>query len=284
MSKKLTTASGVTATARRAFARMTARSRALPDFVVIGSQKAGTVSLASYFRDHPDVFWPDRKEIHYFDWSYDRSLSWYRAWFARRSELDAHWRATGRPARVGEKTPDYLVIPDGPARVKAALPDARLVVSLREPVSRAHSQWSMNLRQGSETLSFPEAIAAEDARLASVDHTKRLRGSHYFKHGYMMRGRYADHLERWFEAFDRSQILVYRSEDLYADPGQWLPRILEHVGVEVSSAASMELPHANTGDRRDLDPALREQLVAGFADADARLQDLVGLSYYQGVS
>ena len=125
---------------------------------------------------------------------------------------------TGRPARVGEKTPDYLVIPDGPARVKAALPDARLVVALREPVSRAHSQWSMNMRQGSETLSFPDAIAAEEERLASVDHSKRLRGTHYLKHGYVMRGRYADHLERWFAVFDRSQIFVYRSEDLYAEP------------------------------------------------------------------
>jgi hypothetical protein len=142
----------------------------------------------------------------------------------------------------------------------------------------------MNMRQGTETLSFPEAIAAEDERLASVDHSKRLRGTHYLKHGYVMRGRYADHLERWFAVFDRSQILVYRSEDLYTDPEVWLPRILEHIGVEVSSAASIDLPHTNVGGRRDLEPALREDLVARFADSDARLHDLVGLSYYQGVS
>jgi Sulfotransferase domain len=283
MPKKLTTANGVTATAGRAFSRVTARSRALPDFIVIGSQKAGTSSLASYFVDHPDVFWPNRQEIHYFDWSYDRSPSWYRAWFARRSELEAHQRDTGRPARVGEKTPDYLVIPDGPARVKAALPDARLVVALREPVSRAYSQWSMNMRQGSETLSFPDAIAAEEERLASVDHSKQLRGSHYLKHGYVMRGRYVDHLERWFERFDRTQILVYRSEDLYADPKLWLARILEHVGVDGSAPVGANLPHTNAGDNGDLDPALRDDLVARFADADARLQELIGLSYYQDV-
>ena len=78
MSKKLTTTAGVAATARRSYARMTARSHALPDFVVIGSQKAGTTSLAGYFAGHPDVFWSQRGEIHYFDWSYDRSVSWYR--------------------------------------------------------------------------------------------------------------------------------------------------------------------------------------------------------------
>jgi hypothetical protein len=284
MSKKLTTAAGITNTVRRAGRRVTARSHALPDFVVIGSQKAGTTSLASYFRRHPDVFFAERNEIHYFDWSFDRSLSWYRAWFERQSVIDAHERATGRPARVGEKTPDYLVIPDAPARLKAVLPDARLVVALREPASRAHSQWSMNRRQGWESLPFDEAIGAEESRLASVDLGQRLRGTHYLKHGYVLRGRYADHLERWFDTFDRSQVFVYRSEDLYADPQRWMPRILEHIGVDPSLDTGLAVPHDNVGDHDDLDPVVRDQLVERFADADARLEELVGLSYYQPTS
>jgi len=281
MSKRLTTTTGFANTLRRAGRRVHAGDYALPDFVVIGSQKAGTTSLADYFRRHPDVFWPDRAEVHYFDWAYGRSLSWYRIWFERRSVLAEHERATGRPARVGEKTPDYLVIPDAPARAKVALPDARLIVALREPVSRAYSHWSMSRRQGAETLPFDEAIAAEDARLATVDLHQRLRGTHYLKHGYVMRGRYADHLERWFAAFDRSQVLVYRSEDLYADPGTWLPRILDHIGVDTSYDPGIALPHANAGERDDIDPAVRDQLVERFAESDARLEELVGLSYYQ---
>ena len=88
MSKRLTTSSGIVNTIRRAGRRGTAHARALPDFLIIGSQKAGTSSLAVYFRQHPDVFWPARPEIHYFDWSHDRSLSWYRAWFERRSVVE----------------------------------------------------------------------------------------------------------------------------------------------------------------------------------------------------
>jgi len=283
MSKKLTTRTGIVNTTRRAGHRMTAWSRPLPDFLIIGSQKAGTTSLAAYLEDHPDVFWPRRRELHFFDWSYERGLWWYRAWFERRSVLLAHERASGRPSRVGEKTPDYFVIPEGPARVKASLPAVRLIVALRDPVARAYSHWSMNVRQGSETLSFEEAIAAEDDRLATVDYSGRLRGTHYLKHGYVMRGRYADHLERWLAVFDPSQLLVYRSEDLYADPERWMPRILEHIGIDSEVRAAADLPHRNVSDRPDLDPVLGDQLVERFAASDARLEELVGLSYYQGV-
>jgi hypothetical protein len=283
MSKKLTTSTGVANTARRACRRMSAGSRSLPDFLVIGSQKAGTSSLARYFTDHPDVFWPKRRELHYFDWSYDRSLSWYRAWFERTSVVEAHERASGRPARVGEKTPDYLVIPDAPTRVKVAMPEVRIVVALREPVARAYSHWSMSTRQGAEDLSFADAIDAEEERLASVDHSSRLRGSHYLKHGYQMRGRYVEHLERWFAVFDRSQVLVYRSEDLYADPGTWMARILTHIGVDTEVRAGTEIPHRNAGDRAEIDAGLRSRLVESFAESDARLEELIGLSYYQGV-
>jgi hypothetical protein len=283
MSKKLRTTTGLARTAQRGARRLTAPSRALPDFLIIGSQKAGTTSLADYLVEHPDVFWPGRTELHYFDWSYKRSLSWYQAWFERRSVVEAHERATGRPARVGEKTPDYLVVPQAPTRVKAALPDVRIVVALRDPVARAHSHWSMSVRQGVEPLSFLDALDAEESRIASVDLSGPLRGTHYLKHGYQMRSRYVEHLERWFSVFDRSQVFAYRSEDLYADPDTWLPRILAHLGVDTEVRSDAELPHANAGDHEELDPALRERLIEGFADYDARLQDLIGLSYYQGV-
>jgi len=280
--KKLTQISGIRNTTRRVGHRITARGRALPDFLVIGSQKAGTTSLGAYMTAHPDVFWPKRGEIHYFDWSYERSLSWYRAWFERRSVIEAHERESGRPARVGEKTPDYFVIPDAPARVKAALPEVRLIVALRDPVARAYSQWGMNIRQGSETLPFADAIEAEEDRLAQVDYSVRLRGSHYLKHGYVMRGRYADHLERWLAHFDRSQLFVYRSEDLYAEPEVWLPRILDHIGIDPDASGGTTMPHRNAGDGSvDLDPALVDRLVGRFAESDARLHETFGLSYYQ---
>ena len=229
MPKNWTSPKGLQATGRRVVRRATASSWALPDFLVLGAQKAGTTSLGVFLHAHPDVFWTPRPELHFFDRDYDRGLSWYRSWFARRSAIEAHERQTGRPARVGEKTPSYVVLPDGPTRVAAALPGVKLVVSLRDPVSRAYSQWSMNMRTGRETLSFADALEAEPERLAAVDLRASVSGTPYLEHGYAMRSRYAEQLERWLAHFERSQLYVYRSEDLYrgsatVDPAPARPR------------------------------------------------------------
>ncbi len=250
MPKQWTTLAGVTATGRRAGRRLTASSRALPDFLVIGAQKAGTTSLVGFLRSHPDIFWVPRLEMHYFDRDYDRGLNWYRSWFDRRSVIEAHQRRTGRPARAGEKTPAYLALPDGPDRVAADLPDVRLVVSLRDPVRRAYSHWSMNTRTGRETLSFVDALDAEPERLAAVDLAAGVSGTAYLEHGYAMRSRYAEQLERWLARFDRSQVFVYRSEDLYADPEPWIDRLLGHIGVDSGAVAGTGMPHTSADTRR----------------------------------
>ncbi len=281
MPKQWTSVSGVVATGRRVGRRLTASSRALPDFLLIGAQKAGTTSLGRFLHEHPDIFWVPRVEMHYFDRDYDRGLSWYRSWFDRRSVIEAHEHQTGRPARVGEKTPAYLALPEGPARVAADLPDVRLVVALRDPVRRAYSQWSMNTRTGRERLSFVDALDAEPERLAGVDLSARLSGTAYLEHGYAMRSRYADHLARWLAHFDRSQLFVFRSEDLYADPSTWTARLLDHIGVDASVVDRATVPHTSTDTGDPLDQGLYEQLVERFAESDVRLDELIGLSYYQ---
>jgi len=280
MPKNWTSAAGLRATGRRVVQRATSARRALPDFLVLGAQKAGTTSLGQFLQLHPDVFWSPRLEMHFFDRDYDRGLSWYRSWFERRSVVEAHQRRTGRPARVGEKTPCYLALPDGPSRVAATLPGAKLVVSLRDPVTRAYSQWAMNLRTGRETLSFADALEAEAERLAAVDLRASVSGTSYLTHGYAMRSRYAEQLERWLAHFDRSQLYVYRCEDLYDDPQRWIPPLLDHVGVR-PDVVDLAMPHIGVGDRDPIDPHLRDQLVERFEAADAQLQALTGLSYYQ---
>ncbi len=281
MPKEWTSVTGLVATGRRMGRRLTASARVLPDFLVIGAQKAGTTSMGRFLRTHPDVFWVPRVEMHYFDRDYDRGLNWYRSWFERRSVIEAHERRTGRPARAGEKTPAYLALPEGPARVGRDLPGVRLVVSLRDPVRRAYSQWAMNVRTGRETLSFTDALDAEPDRLAAVDLSGGVSGTAYLEHGYAMRSRYGEHLERWLAHVDRAQLFVYRCEDLYADPGRWTGQLLDHIGVDPGVVSHEPMPHtsADTGD--PLDQATYEALVARFREDDAHLADLVGLSYYQ---
>jgi Sulfotransferase domain len=265
--------------ARRAAARGTGPLRSLPTYVIIGAQKAGTTSLQHHLTLHPDVFSRDH-EIHFLDRYYERGASWYRSWFPLRSTLSRHETRTGRRAATGEKTPEYLFVAGAAERLHGLVPDARLVVALRDPVERAFSQWRGASARGLETLPFPDAVAAEPD--AAPPPTPPIRGSALYNQGYIARGRYADRLGPWYEHYPADQIFVYRSEDLYAAPDVWMPRLLEHVGVDPHGLDGIEVPRVNAGPPGQIDPVLRTALVERFRASDERLAELTGLSYYRG--
>ncbi len=262
--------------ARRGAARGTARLRALPDFVIIGSQKAGTSSLRNHLDSHPDIYCAS--EIHYLDRYFERGPAWYRSWFPLRSTLHRQARRSGRPVVAGEKTPEYVFIADGPERLHSLIPQARLIVAVRDPVERAFSQWRAASRRGLEVRPFPDAMAAEadDAPLP----TGPVKGSELFNQGYVARGRYADRLEPWLAQFGPERIFVYRCEDLFAAPDEWIPRILDHIGVDPRRLDGVTFPRVLQGEPGRIDPVVRAALVERFRAADGRLRDLCGLSYY----
>ena len=135
--------------------RLTARWRELPDFLVIGAQKAGTTALYAYLRWHPSIAGPFWKEVSFFDRHWARGEAWYRGQFPLRS--------SGK--LVGEASPSYVFHPLAPERVFSLVPDVKLVVLLREPGDRAYSQYQHAVALGRETLSFEDALAAEDERV-----------------------------------------------------------------------------------------------------------------------
>ena len=124
----------------------------LPNFIVIGSQKAGTTSLYEVFRGHPQIFMPEKKELNFFfqESEFARGQSYYEEYFAATS--------AGAIA-VGEASPGYICHPDVPARIHAMVPDARLIVTLRNPIERAYSQYWDNRRRLAEPLTFEEVMA-----------------------------------------------------------------------------------------------------------------------------
>src|SRR5919108_6081357 len=88
--------------------------RSLPDFVILGAQRAGSTTLYRALIAHPQVRRALLKEVHFFDLNYHRGLRWYRAHFPYRS-----------PGRItGEASPYYLYHPHAPKRVARDLPDA----------------------------------------------------------------------------------------------------------------------------------------------------------------
>ena len=222
--------------------RATSRARSLPTAVIIGAQKSGTTSLYSYLAAHPAVVTPSKKEVHYFDLNWDRGVEWYRAHFPTVAHLERLRRGAGTPALTFEASPYYLAHPLAPQRLRATLPEARLVAVLREPAERASSHYRHERRAGREPLDFAEATERERERIGD-DHERLRSGAlvqsaaHQHR-GYLARGRYAEQLEAWFAVFDSEQLLVLDSRALFDRPAETMERTFEFLGLPPHAAGS----------------------------------------------
>ena len=113
---------------------------------------------------------------------------------------------------VGESSPYYLFHPAAPARISETVPDVKMIAVLREPVSRAHSNFWDRVASGSEDLpTFEAAIEAEPERLRGLSDSDltdpHAYNFHHDHHTYLARGEYAGQLRRYFEVFDRGQLV-----------------------------------------------------------------------------
>jgi Sulfotransferase domain len=251
----------------RTYGRATADLRPLPDFLILGAQKAGTTALYAYLRWHPQITGPSFKEVSFFDRHYANGERWYRAHLPIR-----------RRGIVGEASPSYLFHPLAPQRVAQMLPGARLVALLRNPVERAFSHYQHEVALGREQLSFEDAVAREDERMdGELD--RMLADARYFSYAwwnytYVARGRYAEQLERWFAAFPREQLLVLLTDELAAESAGTYRRVLEFLGVDPQGLDSY--PRIFERDYGDMSPDTRAQLEAEFAEPNRRLAELLG--------
>jgi hypothetical protein len=251
------------------YGKATSAIRPLPDFLILGAQKAGTTALYAYVRRHPEITGPSWKEVSFFDRHYARGEAWYRANFPNLL------RARGL---VGEASPSYPFLPLAPERVAAMLPEGRLIALVRNPVDRAFSHYQHEVALGREPLSFEDALAAEDDRLRGEEE-RLLADPAYFSHAwwnhtYRARGRYAEQLERWLAAFPRERLLVIPSEDLLGDPAATHGRVLEFVGAAPQRLDSY--PRVFERDYEPMSPETRARLAAEFDEPNRRLYALLG--------
>ena len=260
--------------------RASASLRVLPDFLIVGAMKGGTTSLYDYLCRHERVEVAFRKEVHYFDGHYASGPQWYRANFPTRSRM----QQLGPRAVTGEATPYYLYHQAAAARIAALVPQARLIAVLRDPADRAISHYFHSVRTGIDTRPIRQAFAEESQHVPEEE--VRVLDDHYTsdRHrmwSYVARGHYAQQLEEYFTRFSREQMLVLKSEELFADPQQAVTQVTEFLGIE-----PMELNDAkplNTGTYAQSDSAdveeVRAQLRAYFAPHNQRLSELLGRDF-----
>ena len=264
-----------------AWGASTQRLRRLPDFIIIGAQRAGTTALYEYLGAHPAVVGASpSKGVHYFDTDYTRGLGWYRGHFPS-VVRERYVKARHGKMVTGEASPYYLFHPEVPARVAAVLPRVKLIALLRDPVDRAYSQYSNELARGFEDLGFEEALDAEKVRLAgeaerlsSDPHHVSFSHQH---HSYVARGFYLEQLQRWQAVFPDEQLLVLESSRFFADPSAALGDVQEFLGLERREL--LAYPAVNARGRDPLRPETRRRLSAVFEEPNRRLFAHLGVDF-----
>jgi hypothetical protein len=197
----------------------------LPTFVIGGAPKSGTTALWGMLREHPDVFMTAFKEPHFFTRevsepapgvrivgrprpdSYARGMDWYESLFEG---------GEGRAAR-GEASTHYLCARDAPELMERHVPGLRIIFVLRQPVDRAYSHYWHYRKNGHRLPPF-EAILDDDPQLRYLDYVSR----------------YAEHLQRYREAFGPERVYVATFDDFRADPARTYREVCRFIGVDDS--------------------------------------------------
>jgi hypothetical protein len=195
----------------------------LPNFVVIGAPKAGTGSFHDYLRQHPDIFMPKKKDPRYFcAWENANRL---RFPVQTLEEYEALFADVRGEKAIGESTALYLWSKIAPQRMQETIPDARLIISLRDPVQRAFSIYHMNLRtEGhNEGLSFLEALRVDR----------------------ILQRTYHEGLSAYLARFDRAKLKVVLFEELSRDTLRTVQSVFEF--LEVDPGFEPKLKIANPG-------------------------------------
>ena len=166
----------------------------------MGVRKSATSWIWKQFTDHPDVYTLPEKEVYFFNKNYKKGLNWYRSKF------------TTNQGVVLDTTPDYF-FKGACDRIKNDLPDAKLLVCLRNPIDRAYSHWKFGCFVGNCSEEFIDAWNKDWNRVRT-------------------RGLYDNHLGCYLQHYrlgDSFLALLY--DDLQADPLMFVNKIQDYLEV-----------------------------------------------------
>jgi hypothetical protein len=130
-----------------------------PNFFVVGGQRAGTTSLYEYLRRIPEVYMSAVKEPYYFAPNFPSNP--YIRRIAARDEYLSLFRNTRGERLIGEASPLYLWDVESPVLIHKVVPDARIIMILRDPIERAFSSYLLSVQWGYETRPFLDALVVD---------------------------------------------------------------------------------------------------------------------------
>lgn len=197
-----------------------------PNFFIVGAAKSGTTSMWRYLTQHPEVFMPSekiKKEPAYFS-----DISGYESEDRYYSLFDDVQK---QHTAVGEASTAYLTDPSSAERIASEIPEARIIIMLRNPVDRAYSLYNWMTQEGYEyASSFRHALELEEKRVGD-ENFKRENAEYYYNYLYFRSGLYANQVKRYIDNFGRESILFLTFEEFTCNTRLVYRRTCRFLGV-----------------------------------------------------
>ena len=275
----------------------------LPNFFIAGAPKSGTTSLYHYLDQHPEIYVSPVKEPHYFssEIRLDRLSDALQPGAAEdagalKEYLDgpmlekrfggpvAEWpdylklfqRVNGQKA-IGEASVCYLWSETAARNIRAAIPNARIILVLRNPVDMVFSMYLHTLRSGAGADPAAVSTRVQCTFREAIEMGLRQRGGKIdIFHPFLDLGLYHAQVQRMLETFSRTQVRVYWYEDYQRLPLQMLAEIFEFLGVDPSFRPDMSKRYLESQPGILLEPPDRELLTQFYRDDIEKLASLLG--------
>jgi hypothetical protein len=242
----------------------------LPTFIIGGAPRSGTTYLAEALNRHPEVvmakpFIPEPKVF----MGPRQPLSVYHERY-RKLFADAP-----EGAARGEKTSYYLECADARELIRHVVPNVRMLFIVREPVSRAYSNYLESRRNGLEKLTFEDAIALDGQRVSPLPPEK----SYARPYDYLARGDYAALAEPYLRDFGKDRVRFVIYEDIQIRPRQLWKEIQSFLGLTELPFEKLDVGVVNSA--RELGapicPIIEERLKRRMEPSVQRFGNLTGL-------
>lgn len=243
----------------RHFYGLSSLFRVLPDFVIIGSKRCGTTSLYHYLAQHPSIIKSSHDHLGFFDDNFDLGLNYYKSFFPTKLKRFFVKRKF-KKFLTYDVTSTYISSETTAKNIYNTLPHVKIIAILREPVSRAYSEYNETLKTNNKIEEFTKVL-----------------GDFANPTGILNKSCYYRQLKFYFQLFSRENILILSTEELNDNPQKVFDQIFEFLNVEKFRINTVKRFSENK--YTNLDSKTKNELSRLFYEENQKLFELIGKKF-----
>lgn len=250
---------------------ITASSRVLPDFVIIGAKRCGTTSLFTNLPEHPSIINSHHDNMGFFNDNFHLGVNWYRSFFTTKSYKRRIEKKIGKCLSF-DTTTTYMENRTTAENIKKIKSDMKIIVMLRNPVDRSYSQFNRTIKDDMELGKFENVVKEEIDKLTND-------GDSLFKitrneSNYIKKGIYYEQLKPWFELFPGENIGVFSTEEFKTNSQKTYNDIFDFLNLPHFTIKNNRI--MEKGDYLPMRKEIRNRLSDFYQNYNEKLFKLIG--------